>query len=94
MRFRVSGFRFDRSARGMVYCLCSFPSTAIYACNFVTDTTVIVCLRELCRRAIRRAANLRSDFILFFRWPGMTQITDFDVETAKLLVNFQILNIR
>jgi hypothetical protein len=72
----------------MVYCLRGFPSAAIYAFNFVTDMKVVVFLSELRRRAIRRAANLRADFILLFGWPGVAQITDFDMQAAKLLINF------
>jgi hypothetical protein len=55
--------------------------------------TVVVFLSELCRGTVERAADLRPDLILLFGRPSVAQITNLNVKTAKLLIDFQILNV-
>src|SRR5882672_4949794 len=77
----------------MMYCLCGFAPTSIDSLNLVTDMTVVVFLSELCRGTVGRAANLRPDLVFLLGRPSMGQITNLNVKPAKLLIDFQILNV-
>src|SRR4030095_13646893 len=47
----------------------------------------------VCRGPIRRPADLRPDLVLLVGRPTVAQITNLNMEPAKLPIDFQILNI-
>jgi hypothetical protein len=75
----------------MVYRLRGFAPTPIDSLNLVTDMTVVIFLSELCRGTVRRTADLRPDLVLLLGRPTVAQITNLNMEPAKLPIDFQIL---